>query len=94
MPPTTLEAGRKWWSGGWSAAPGIPRDETGTTTGEVREGLSDPPMMLSMEKGARPCCCCCCWRAGEEPALCAGDDEEEEDDVVEQDAPPGPWSGA
>lgn len=39
---------------GWLVTAG-PREDgkTGTMTGEVLEGLRDPPMMLSMEKGDR-----------------------------------------
>lgn len=39
---------------GWPAAAG-PKEEgkAGTTTGEVLEGLREPPMILSMEKGDR-----------------------------------------
>lgn len=37
---------------GW-LADGSPKedDKTGTTTGEVLEGLNEPPMILSMENG-------------------------------------------
>ncbi|TNN61257.1 hypothetical protein EYF80_028552 [Liparis tanakae] len=44
---------------GWTLcgrpAPGGPKEDgnTGITAGEVLEGLSDPPMILSMEKGDR-----------------------------------------
>lgn len=51
---TGCKAAPGWTLCGWPAAAG-PREDgmTGTTTGEVLEGLSDPPMILSMEKGDR-----------------------------------------